>query len=739
MNNITTENDPVEIETILASSIKALNDNQAKKSIQILKNQLKLNPNPKLFFTIGNIYLSQGNTLKAIKYLTKASKLAPNVAEVFNNLSNAYLLNNEYDLSEDSALKSLSIKKIFPEAWVTLANVRIKKKNIAGSIEALERALSIKPDMYPALINLGNIYFDLNKIQESMEFFHKAIKIKNNCFEAHNGIGLIYNKLGKTQKSIKSFKISLQLNPKNVNALSNLATVHQESGNSQEALILFKDAISFQPDNIDILTNFGHTLQSIGRNEEATKTFKKIFHLNKKNKKILPFLINSEMHICDWQNYTSNMEDLTSMAKEEQEEPIPPFCLANSLTDPKTRLIVAKRFSNKIKLNVSEYKREFQFSNPREILNRKLKVGYISPDYRNHSLGESFLPLIKAHNKNKYTIYGFASRIINDDLSYKIRNNFEHFIDISEKSSFEAARIINSKKIDILIDLAGHTKNNSIEILALKPAPIQAHYLGYGSTIGSDCIDWLITDRVHTSVELMKFCSEGLILLPNSFMSAEYIKSESQKKLIRNQENLPEEDIVFANFNSHSKFDPESFKHWMKILQNVPKSVFWLKRGSDITRINLIKEASKYGIKSDRLIFASRVERKEHILRLSLADICLDNFLHNGGVTTIDSLIAGVPLITLKGRNHSERTGASILSAAGLEKYIARNKEEYVNLCINLATKRTDLLNIKNYIKGQVKNSPLFDTSLLAKNLELGFNQMFKCWLKNKRPNFIKI
>ncbi|PPR79975.1 MAG: Beta-barrel assembly-enhancing protease [Alphaproteobacteria bacterium MarineAlpha2_Bin1] len=738
MKNIIKENDSKDIENILAICINHLNNNQAARSIKFLENQITTSPHPKLSFTLGNIYLAQGNPQKSIKYLLEASKQAPNVAEIYNNLSNAYLSDNNYERSEVSAIKCLEINDNFAEGWVTLANVRLKLKKVNESINALTRALRINPVMYEALINLANIYFDKNEINKSLELYKRAIIINNKSDDAYNGLGLINSAMGKIEDAIENFRYALKINPKNINALGNLATTYAKNDKIEDAILLYRDALSLQPENINLLSNFAFTLQDAGRFEEANKNFKKAFLLNKNESHLFPYLINSEMEICNWKNYSFNMEKLLELTNKKGGEPIPPFSLANSLANPKTRLEVAVNFTKKIENNILPFKKKFNHRNKTTKPKTKLNIGYISPDFRDHSLGQSFLAVIKTHNKEKFNFHGFATKVSNDLITDEIIEHFNSFQNISTLNTVEAAKAIYNQKIDILIDLAGHTKNTPLEILSLKPAPIQAHYLGYGSTIGSKNIDWLITDKIHTPVELYDFCSESLVLLPNSFMSAEYLEIKNNK-ISRDIEKLSEKSIVYANFNSPNKLDPKSFETWMKVLKNVPNSVLWLKMTSKQAQRNLVQEAEMLGVKADRLIFADRKNKKEHLARLKLADICLDNFLHNGGVTTIDALNAGIPVITLKGKNHTQRTGASILSAAGLHSCIKNDKIEYTNFCIELGLKKLRLKKLKARVKEKVKHSALFDNHLLSKNLEFGFEEMYKCWLNENKPKFIKI
>ncbi|MBL42787.1 MAG: hypothetical protein CMM49_09030 [Rhodospirillaceae bacterium] len=738
MKNIIKENNSEKIESIIDICINDFNNNQAEKSIKVLENQIISNSHPKLYFTLGNMHLAKGNYQKSIKYLLEASKLAPGVAEIFNNLSNAYLSDGNYTESEVSATRCIEINNNFAEGWISLANVRLKLNKVGEAIDALNIALRINPKKYEALINLGNIFFDINEIDKSLELFKKALFINNNSVDAHNGLGLINTALGKTNEAIKDFHNALKINPKDINVLANLATIYANSDRLEEAIILYRDALSFQTENIKLLMNYAFALQNIGRHEEANKNFKKAFSLDKNNKNLLPYLVNSEMELCNWKNYSSNMEKLIKLPSQKIEDPISPFALANSSASPKIRQKAAINFIKKIENNVSTFKKKFDHKYTLNKFSKMLRVGYISPDFCDHSLGHSFLPIIKNHSRVEFSFHGFSTKVSNDLISRKINKHFNSFHDISSSSTIEAAKTIYNQKIDILIDLAGHTRNAPLEILSLKPAPIQAHYLGYGSTIGSKNIDWLISDKIHTPNELFEFCSESLVLLPNSFMTAEYLEIKKQK-ISKENENLPENNIVFANFNSPSKLDPISFESWMIILKNVPKSILWLKITSVQAQKNLANEAEKLGVNPNRLIFAERKSKKEHLARLKLADICLDNFYHNGGVTTLDALNSGIPVVTLKGINHTERTGSSILSAAGLHSCIKNNKDEYISFCINLGLQKFELDRLKSNIRDRVRYSPLFNNHLLSKNLENSFKKMYQCWLSDTKPKFIEV
>ena len=287
---------------------------------------------------------------------------------------------------------------------------------------------------------------------------------------------------------------------------------------------------------------------------------------------------------------------------------------------------------------------------------------------------------------------------------------------------------LRSDQIDILIDLAGHTRDSGLELFALRPAPVQVHYLGYGATLGADFIDYLVTDPVHTPAELAPYCSESLAYLPDSFMAASPAKI-SARRFTRADCELPDEAVVFANFNAHYKINPGIFSVWMRLLQRVPESVLWLREGSKIARANLRREAAERRIDPERLIFAGRLDRADHLARHHLADIALDTHYHVGGVTTIDALWTGVPVVTMTGPSHSMRTGASILSAIGLPQLIAVDPSAYEALAYSLAVDSTQRSALRAELMRNRLSEPLFNPQRLARHLETAFKAM---WLRHQ-------
>jgi len=362
-----------------------------------------------------------------------------------------------------------------------------------------------------------------------------------------------------------------------------------------------------------------------------------------------------------------------------------------------------------------------------------LKIAYLSGDFRDHPVGHNLINLFRLHDRNKFHVTVFSSGP-NDNSIYRrrIEKDCDRFIDIKHIPDIEAAKIIRENRIDILVELMGHTRDNRLKLCAFRPAPLQISYLGYPGTTGANFIDYLIADRTVIPADYEKFYSEKIIYLPESFMIADrpHIAPLPERQTYK----LPPESFIFCSFNSAYKIEPVMFDIWMKILKQVPQAILWLRGGNSTMENNLRNEANRRKVDPQRLIFAAKVQNKEdHLARLQLADLCLDTRIYNGHTTTLDALWAGTPVITLLGSHFASRVSSSNLKAVGLPQLITDDLESYKNLAISLARKTENLNKIKETLIANCKTAPLFDTEAKTLHLEKAY---LKIWQnhKNRKP-----
>jgi len=370
----------------------------------------------------------------------------------------------------------------------------------------------------------------------------------------------------------------------------------------------------------------------------------------------------------------------------------------------------------------------------------KITVAYLSNDFREHATAHLMLSLFGLHNRDEFEIlcysYGKDDR---SDYRARIQKDCDKFVDIRDLSHADAAKCIYENQVDILVDLKGYTKGSRLAICALRPAPIQATYLGFPGTTGADFFDYIITDRIVTPGHHAPHYSETFVYLPHCYQVNDHRQLASDKNWTKMDLGLPNENFVFSSFNHPYKVDPVMFDVWMKILGQVPGAVLWLLKGSESAEKNLRREAERRGVKPERLIFADKLPKDEHLARMRLADVALDTRIVNGHTTTSDALWAGVPVITLMGTHFASRVSASILTAIGLPEFITHSLDDYETLAVRLARNPEQLAAIRQKLANNRLTEPLFDTPRFAKNLEKAYNKIWKIFLAGQRPRQIDV
>jgi predicted O-linked N-acetylglucosamine transferase (SPINDLY family) len=289
----------------------------------------------------------------------------------------------------------------------------------------------------------------------------------------------------------------------------------------------------------------------------------------------------------------------------------------------------------------------------------------------------------------------------------------------------DIAQLARELEIDIAIDLTGPTQYSRTQIFSYRAAPIQVNWLGYPGTIGADFIDYIVADKTIIPAEFGNLYSEKVISLPDTYIVDDSKRVASSRVFTREEFGLPKNAFVFCCFNNDYKFNPQVLDGWSRILLAAKNSVFWISENNEHFKVNITIEFEKRGIDSMRIIFAPRIElMADHLARYALADLFLDTHPYNAHTTTVDSLKAGVPVLTLLGQSFASRVAASLLNAIGLPELITKTQEEYESLAIKLAHDPQMLALIKEKLHANRLSTPLFDTPLFTKNIEAAYIKM---------------
>jgi predicted O-linked N-acetylglucosamine transferase (SPINDLY family) len=356
----------------------------------------------------------------------------------------------------------------------------------------------------------------------------------------------------------------------------------------------------------------------------------------------------------------------------------------------------------------------------------KIRLAYLSPDFREHPVGHLMAGIIEHHDKSKFETIGISLGIDDNSLlRSRFKNAFSQFIDVRTRKSWEIAELIRNLEVDILVDLAGYTADSRTDVFSFRPAPIQVNYLGYPGSLGVEYIDYILADRVVIPEEHQVFYSEKVAYLPNAYLPTDSNLKIAERTPTRAEMGLPETGVVFCSFNHDYKINPPMFDVWMRLLEKVPGSVLWLMKLNEPAQHNLRRETEQRGIDPNRLIFATRVPLVEdHLARYRLADMFLDTSPYNAHTTASDCLRVGLPVVTYLGNTFSGRVAASLLQAIGMPELITHSLEDYEALALNLATDQNLLAELKGKLLANQASYPLFKTDLFCKNIEQVFFDM---------------
>jgi protein O-GlcNAc transferase len=684
---------------------------------------------------LGVILQDQEKFQESIASFKLALSLKPNYSEAYNNLAITYKKISKLEESINLFYKAISFNPNYVEAYNNLGTTFKEQGKTSEAIEFFNKALSIKPDYAEAYYNMGIVFQEQNETLKASEAYIKVIKINPNYVEAYNNLGTTFKEQGKTSEAIEFFNKALSIKPDYAEAYYNMGIIFKQQSKYKESLELYNKALSIKPDYAEALYNIGIILQEQGKLKESIDYFDKALLIKPNYEKAQAQKLYQKAKICDWENDKEDREIIKKLGKSNNS--IPPFTMLSFEDDPNNHLLRSKIYAKK-----NFYQKQIPFiKNTKFLKNKRLHIGYFSADFQNHATMYLMSDIFEKYNKNKFKVhvYSFGKSSDSDQIRQKLKNSVDVFRDVIDLDEKSIAMLAREDKIDIAIDLKGYTRNSRPRIFSYRAAPIQINFLGYPGTIGADFMDYIIADTVVIPDNKKNNYSEKKIYLPFTYQPNSYSASFVKKNFTRSQMGLPEKGFIFCCFNNSYKISLNEFSIWMRLLERVEGSVFWLMRSNKWAESNLCKEAEKRGIKSTRLIFANKLPYFDHLARCELGDLFLDTFNCNAHTTASDALCAGMPLITKIGEGFAARVASSILNALDLPELITKNDEEYEALIFEIATSSEKFLKIKKKLLENRVTKPLFNSELFINYLEDGYNQVYQNYLDGNKTKTIFI
>ena len=588
------------------------------------------------------------------------------------NLGSLYQKNGEYQKASENFEKALEIDPTLVNTYVNYALVLEKTGQIEKAVKLLKKVVSIDPSYQTAKHNLAILY-----VQQ----------------------GILYHINRKYHQSLQCFFKALQVNPDFPQVYFNLGNVYSDLGHSSLAINSYQKAIQLSPDFYDAYHNLGLVCINNGQSQRGIESLRHVPNPT-------PHLVFELFRICAWKEAGKLYQRLIKLKVQQ-----PPFFdLTMHSSDAKnyqTALSWSQKFTT---ANIN-----FHYLRPA----KKIKIAYLSDGFRDFPTAHNLAPVLEHHDKDQFEIYAISYGARDrSDWRRRVVNSVDKFINIETQSDTEAAVLINKEKINILVDLKGHTKNNRLGIFARRPAPVQVNYLGYPGTTGADFIDYIIADKIVIPPSAQKYYTEKVVYLPHCYRPAD---TGFKAPLPSPKSHQP---FVFASFNHTYKIRPPLFLVWMRILKKLPRSVLWQLESTSEAVDNLKAEAKLRGIDPARIVFVPILPKRQHLDRVAQANIVLDSYPVNGHTTTVDALMSKVPVITLMGNHFASRVSASILTAAALPQLITHSLSEYENLALNLALRPEKIPPI-------VLTSPLFNIQQYTQNLENAYHKIWNIYIMN--------
>jgi protein O-GlcNAc transferase len=598
-----------------------------------------------------------------------------------------------------------------------------REGNISQAIFSLKKALQLEPRNYIIQLELGNLCASNKQFEEAAGYFRRCLyQFKDNedikkalCFSL-TSFGNEYFLKSKFELSEACFEEVLEYEKNNWVYYYNLANVQDKLNKLSKAYENYQKAIRLNPNDADLWNNNGNSERKLGYLDKALISYQNALKIKPDLFHALAHLTHQKQHMCDWYDIDKYFQKICSIVNTHAEALISPFAfVANPLSTPQDQLICANQWTQ------NHFKAQ-TFKKEKWVPKNRIRIGYLSSDFKLHPLYFLIRDVIKYHNRDIFEIYAYdASPHENTHERKNLISLFDSYRDISSLSDENAMSIIHKDEIDIFIDLTGYTNNSRAFIAPQLKNSITINWLGYPGTMGftqdKPLYDYILADEFIIPKDEEKYYAETILRLPCAYQPNIENRTHFNQKN-RKDYDIPEDAFVYCVFNQSFKITEFIFKAWLTLLEKYPKSILWLTYSNEWAANNLKDYANKHGINPERIIFATRVPNNEHIARHALADIYLDTLPYNAHTSASDALSMNLPIVTLKGRTFASRVAGSLLHSLKLDELINDNIESYIHCASRLTEDlpyRKDIIHRLNEAK---KNSPLFQPQLFVKTLE---------------------
>ncbi|NCA69133.1 MAG: tetratricopeptide repeat protein [Sphingobacteriia bacterium] len=751
--------DPAAITQQLRHGIELFRRGHGAAAADLMRALLKHAPDqPDALHVLGLLAARDGRLEEAERLLRRCVKVAPEFADGHNNLGNVLLAMRQPRLALAAYRRAARLAPDSPLPHYNLGNVLRELGQLEEAETSYREAMRLAPDNPDIQTNLVNLLLERGAEEAAQTMAIELIERHPQRPELRLNLGNILRRRGRLDQARAAYEGLLAARPGHPQALLSLALValaehdlsaaehwielaesgaaapEQERltarfalsmarGDQAGALAVARAAFESAGESPSLVAVAAELLAEVGEHRQALELLKRG---RARFGERLTGVLGAEFHhrraLCDWRDWGSRAAALVTRIRAGDPAGVSPFsaCALPGL-EPADLLRVARERSARVRAALDPLT-----ANPRRAAGERIRLGYLSADFRAHATAYLTAALFEHHDRAQFELFAYSLGA--DDgspIRDRLRAAFEHFVDLSDQTHQAAARRIHDDGIDILVDLNGHTRGARLEILASRPAPVQVDWLGFPGSTGASFMDYLIVDPVVVPPADAMDYSEALAYLPTTYQPVDDRRSLAPPTT-RAREGLPDAGLVLCCFNNPYKITPEVFALWCDLLRELPEAVLWLYAKDPDTRANLVREAGARGVPARRLVFAEQRPQAEHLARLALADLFLDTRPYNAHTTASDALWAGVPVLTCPGRTFPSRVAASLLRAVGLPELIATDLDDYRARALRLARAPEERAELQQRLRAARDTAPLFDVAAFARALESLYRQMWR-------------
>ena len=570
---------------------------------------------------------------------------------------------------------------------------QVGKHDIAAQL--ISKAILKDASQAPYLNNLGLALQAQGKLEEALLAYQEATTIKPDYTDAHNNRGIVLQAQGRLEEALAAHQQVVAIKPDFAGGHNNRGIVLQAQGKLEEAMAAYQQAIAINPDFADAHNNRGNALQAQTRIEEALAAYRQTIAIK-------PDFARAYSNLLFCLNYDAN-------------------------TDAQTLFAAHREWDARYAAGLSDGTPPHTNTPDPE---RRLRIGYMSPDFYKHPVASFVEPLLATHDRRAFEVVCYSNVTRLDVVTERLQKLADKWHSIVGMSDKRVAELVREDGIDILVDLAGHTAGNRLLVFARKPAPVQVTYLGYPGTSGLSVMDYRLSDAWTDPPGLTDaFYTEEIVRLPEGCLCFQPLVPSPE---VTTLPDLSPGSVTFSSFNNAAKVTPAVISLWSKVLQAVPDARLLMKArqlGDRETVERLTSLFERHGVTAERLEFVSWAPgSEEHLALYNRVHIGLDTFPYSGCTTTCEALWMGVPVIVLKGNESRSRMSLSILKQVGLDDYIAESPEAYIDIAKDLATDISKLQMVRSGLREKMKQSSLLDAAAFTHAVESAFRDLWKRW-----------